>query len=204
MTICGMNACSIKVIWMKLLKRNLKMSDAKDIMKTDVIFNKRDIRIQKAGRRNWASGVTLIEVMVATAILVITMVGISGYRYCSSMNARCSEKQITAARVGQLLCGSWAGVKGSETFDLKAFLGPDLLIETLDAPTSLPDAFVLLGKYRITIEGFAYDCELAWNDVTSNLRALWIRVGWEWRQEDPTSSGNALKKSFTIITYVTR
>jgi hypothetical protein len=189
---------------MKLLKRNLKMNDAKDIIKTDVVSNKRDIRIQKAGRFNRASGVTLIEVMVATAILIITIAGISGYRYCSSLNAHCSEKQITAARVGQLLCGSWAGVKGTEIFDLKAFLGPDLLIETLDTPTNPPHAFVSLGRYRITIEGFAYDCELAWNDVSSDLRALWIRVGWDWRQEDPTSPNNALKKSFTIITYVTR
>lgn len=172
-------------------------------MNADVIYNKRDIRIRKAGQCKRASGVTLIEVMVASAILIITIFGISGYRYCSSLNAHCSERQIAAARVGQLLCGSWAGVKGAEIFDPNAFLGPDLLVETLDAPTSPPEAFVSQGRYRITIEGFAYDCELAWNDVSSNLRALWIRVGWDWR-EGNTASGNALKKSFTIITYVPR
>jgi hypothetical protein len=44
------------------------------------------------------------------------------------------EKQIAAARVGQLLCGSWSGVKGAEIFDLKAFLGPGTRLSSLWMP----------------------------------------------------------------------
>ena len=150
------------------------------------------------------SGLNLTEVMAATAIFTLAVIGASGYRYCSSLNARQAQEQITAARVGQLLCGSWAGVKGDETFDLKAFLGSDLVVEAQNTPTSLPQAFVLLGRYRITIEGVAYDCALAWNNVSPDLRALWIRVGWDLRGEDPANPDCALKKSFTVITYVSR
>lgn len=171
-------------------------------MKTDIISSTRDIRILKAGRRKWASGVNLIEVMAVTAILLITVVGTSGYRYCSSLNARWAEEQIAAARLGQLLCGSWAGVEGNETYDLKVSLSSDLTVETLAPTKSLPSTFVLLGEYRITLEGVAYDCVLAWKDVTPELRVLWISVEWDWRKEDPSNPDKALRKSFKIITYV--
>ena len=171
-------------------------------MKTDVISSKREIRILKAVRRKRASGATLIEVMAVTVILTITVVGISGYRYYSSLNAHWAQEQITAARLGELLCGNWAGVEGDETYDLTASLGSDLTVETLATTNSLPPDFVLLGRYRITLEGVAYDCVLAWKNVTPELRGLWISVEWDWREEDPSNPDKALRKSFIIITYV--
>ena len=171
-------------------------------MKTSVISSKRDIRILKVGRRKRASGVTLIEVMATTVILTIAVIGVSGYRYCSSLNARWAEEQIAAARLGQLLCGNWAGVEGNKTFDLKASLSTDLTVETIATTNSLPSAFVLLGSYRITLEGVAYDCVLAWKNVTPELRAIWVSVEWDWRKEDPSNPDKALRKSFIIITYV--
>jgi len=171
-------------------------------MKTDVISSQRDIRILKAGRRKRASGVNLIEVMVVTVILTITVVGTSGYRYYSSLNAHWAQEQITASRLGQLLCGSWAGVEGDENYDLTEHLDSDLEIETLAPPNSLPPDFVLLGRYGITLEGVEYCCVLAWKNVSPKLRALWIRVEWDWREEDPSNPDKALRKSFIIITYV--
>ena len=178
------------------------MIEARDIMKTDVISSKREIRILKAGRRKRASGVNLIEVMAVTAILTITVVGTSGYRYYSSLNAHWAREQITAARLGQLLCGSWAGVEGDETYDPEEHLESDLEVDVLSPPDSLPPAFVLLGSYRITIEGVAYDCTLAWKDVTPELRAIWVSVKWDWREEDLSNPDKAFRKSFIIITYV--
>jgi hypothetical protein len=178
------------------------MIDARDILKTDIISNKNNLQLFKAGRRKRAMGVNLIELMAVTAILAITVVGVSGYRYSSSLNARWAENQIAAARLGQLLCGSWAGVEGNKTLDLTATLGTDLTVETLTPTTSLPSTFVLLGEYRITLEGVAYDCTLAWKDVTPELRAIWISVEWDWRKEDPSNPDKALRKSFIIITYV--
>jgi len=171
-------------------------------MKTDVISSRRDIRNLKIRRHKRASGVNLIEVMAVTAILTITVVGTSGYRYCSSLNERWAEEQVAAARLGQLLCGSWAGVGGDETYDLTASISSNLGVEILTPTKTLPSTFVLLGEYRITLEGVAYDCVLAWKDVTPELRALWISVEWNWREEDPSNTDKALGKSFIIITYV--
>ena len=188
----------------KTVKRWLKTIETRDIMKTDAISSKREIRILKAGRRKRASGINLIEVMAVTVILTITVVGTSGYRYYSSLNAHWAQEQIAAARVGQLFCGNWAGVEGDETYDPTEHLDSDLEMETLASPDSLPPAFVLLGGYRITLEGVAYDCALAWKDVSPELRALWVRVEWDLREEDPSNPDKALRKSFIIITYVPR
>jgi hypothetical protein len=180
----------------KAVKRWLKMIEARDIMKTDVISSKRE------RRRKRASGVNLIEVMAVTVILTITVVGTSGYRYYSSLNAHWAEEQIAAARLGQMLCGNWAGVEGNEIYDLKASLSADLTVETLTPTKSLPPAFVLLGEYRITLEGVAYDCVLAWKNVSPELRALWVSAEWDWREEDSSNPDKALRKSFIVITYV--
>jgi len=150
------------------------------------------------------SGVNLIEVMVVTVILIITVIGTSGYRYYSSLNAHWAQEQITAARLGQLLCGSWAGVEGDETYDPMACLGSELTMAVLSPPNSLPPAFVLLGRYGITLEDVEYRVVLAWKNVSPKLRALWIQVEWDWREEDPSNPDKALRKSFIIITYVPR
>jgi hypothetical protein len=156
-------------------------------------------------RKIWyRSGINLIEVMAATTILAISVLGTSGYRYYSSLNARWAAGQINAARVGQLFCGSWAGVKGDETFDPTEHLDSDLEIKILSPTNGLPPAFVLLGQYRIMLNDVAYDCVLAWKSVSPGLRALWIRVEWDWRQEDTSNPDNTLAKSFMLITYVPR
>jgi len=157
---------------------------------------------RKPKKIQYRSGVNLIEVMAVTAILTTTVVGTSGYRYYSSLNAHWAQEQITAARLGQLLCGNWAGVEGDETYEPEEHLESDLEVDVLSPTKSLPSAFVLLGEYRITLEGVAYDCVLAWKDVTPELRALLISVEWDWREEDPSNPDKALRKSFIIITYV--
>ena len=148
------------------------------------------------------SGTNLIEVMITIVILTIVVIGASGYRYYSSLNARWAKEQITAARLGQFLCGGWAGVEGDETYDLTASLGSDLTVETLAPVKSPPPTFVLLGEYEITLEGVEYDCVLAWKNITPELRAIWISIEWDWREEDLSNPDKALRKSFIIITYV--
>jgi hypothetical protein len=156
-------------------------------------------------RKIWCrSGTNLIEVMAATAILIIAVTGASGYRYYSSLNARWAEEQTNAARIGQLFCGSWAGVEGDEAYNPIGHLDSDLEMETLATPGDLPPDFVLLGRYRTTLAGVAYDCVLTWKNVSPELRALWVRVEWNWREEDPSNPDNTLRKSFSIITYVPR
>ena len=165
-----------------------------------MISSKRDIRSYQAERLNRASGTTLVEVMYAAVVLSIAVLGASGYRYHSSLNARWANQQITAGRIGQLFCANWGGVGGNETYDPMAHMGSELTIEVLGPPQkSLPPGFTLLGRYGITIEGVDYSAVLAWNDLSPELRTLYIRVSWDHLEENPT---DPLEKSFIIITYV--
>ena len=56
-----------------------------------------------------SAGVTLIEVMAATVILTITVLGATGYRYYSALDARKAAKQSSGARIALLLCENWRG-----------------------------------------------------------------------------------------------
>lgn len=150
------------------------------------------------------SGLTLIETIYATVMLLIILIGTSGYRYYASLNARWAGEQILAARVAQLLCANWAGVEGDETYDLIEHLKSDLEITNLSPPNKLPPGFNLLGSYKITIEGIDYSAVLAWNDISPELRALRIKVAWNWLEEDPSNPLEPLKKQYIIITYVPR
>jgi hypothetical protein len=165
---------------------------------------KRRSMSQRPRKIRCRSGTNLIEVMAATAILIIAVTGASGYRYYSSLNARWAEEQTNAARIGQLFCGNWVGVEGDEAYNPIEHLSSDLEMETLAPPCNLPPDFVLLGRYRTALAGVAYDCILAWENVSPELLALWVRVEWDWREEDPSNPDNTLGKSFSIITYAPR
>jgi hypothetical protein len=192
-----MHLCSSPCL--KAAERWLKMIEAREIMTTHVISNRRESRSYQAGRGRRASGTTLVEVIYAAVVISISVLGASGYRYHSALNARWANQRITASRVGQLFCGSWAGAGGDEAFDPMAQMGSELTMEALGPPKSLPPGFTLLGRYRATIEGVDYSSVLAWNDFSPELRTLRIKVTWDQREEDPL---NSLKKSLTIITYV--
>jgi len=180
------------------------MIEAGKITETDIVSNKSNVQIFNNRRRNSASGTNLIEVMVATAILAISVIGASGYRYYSSLNTKWAEVQTTAARLGNMLCGSWAGVKGDQTYNPAEHFYSSLDIDTLATTNDLPAGFVKSGGYRITLEGIAYDCVLAWQDISSELRALWVRVEWNQKEQDLSNPDPALAKSFIITTYVPR
>lgn len=71
-------------------------------------------------RPKFASAVTLIEVMLATAILAIAALGTMGYQYYSAGHARTARAQIIAVRTAQLLLEDWKSTGGSEDYDLGA------------------------------------------------------------------------------------
>ena len=68
-------------------------------------------------RKKRSSGMTLIEIMVAAVVLLIAVLGTTSIRYHTVINARKAEAQISAARVGSLLCDSWRGYLGNAAYD---------------------------------------------------------------------------------------
>jgi len=145
---------------------------------------------------------TLVEVMAAILILSVAMLGASGYRYFAALDERRATIQATAARIGLLLCESWRGVKGDETFDPTAYFASDLTINKIVDPSSLESqykdpGFTLLGACTVTTNGINYDVLLSWKDLSTELRALNVVVTWySWRSQNPLPD-----KSFKLTTY---
>jgi hypothetical protein len=137
--------------------------------------------------------------MIATVILIAALIGTSNFRYYVTMDAQKASAKITAARIGLMLCESWRGLKGTETYDPAAYFGSALTITPGTGPDK-PVDFTLLGSYTITLNGANYYITLSWKDVSTGLRALNIVVTWAQR-EQRTSSLNDADKTFKLTTY---
>ncbi len=75
------------------------------------------VTIMKIRRRRFASAVTLLEVMVAMAILVFSSVGALSYQYYAARDASIADAQITATRIAMLLLEDWKSTGGSQDYN---------------------------------------------------------------------------------------
>ncbi len=147
-------------------------------------------------------GVSLIEAMLAITVLVIAVLGASGYRYYSSLDGKRADMRSTASRIGMLLCESWRGVKGDEDFDPTVYSETQLAMTEITVPDSLvPDDFKALGAYEIQTGNVNYYAVLSYDDVSDGLRAMNIVVTWAQRQQSESSVADA-DKQFSLTTYV--
>ena len=174
-----------------------------------------------------AAGVTLIEVVVAAAILVVAVLGASGYRYYAAIDVRKAGLQRTAAAIALTLCENWRGRGYDHTTDFNPVahlsgasegfvitasgdVGPPVPTELLfTLLTPLNSTFK--GKCQIIADGVHYWATLSWKDLPPpdpppldwHLRALNVVVGWKpagSAAEIHTYDANA--KLFKLTTYV--
>lgn len=155
---------------------------------------------QKTRKTWYRSGITLVETMNAVAILSITLIGVSGYRYCSSLDTRKADAYIASARIGYLLSECWRGMQGSETYDPVARLGAGLAITTSEGPDA-PGGYTVLGSYKIMLNDITFYATLSWKDISGNLRALNTTIVWAQRTHEQIDLNDA-DKSFELTTYV--
>ena len=156
------------------------------------------------------AAVTLIEVMAAIVIVVVAVLGASGYRYYSTLDARRADFQNAAARIALLLCENWRGLGYDRTtsYDPVAHLTSANL--TVADSGDVGPAYGLtndLGKYEITMDGVHYWAALSWEEdpATEGLRALNVVVAWAQRQTGSAGDSAAaagLDKTFKLTTYV--
>jgi hypothetical protein len=66
----------------------------------------------RAGAMAAAPATTLVDVMVAIAILAVAAIGATGYRYCAAGQLRKAEARITAARLALMLLNNWKAAGG--------------------------------------------------------------------------------------------
>jgi Tfp pilus assembly protein PilV len=139
-------------------------------------------------------GFSLLDVVIASTVLLIVISGTSAYRYHSALDQRKAAMQITAARASQLLCESWRGVQGAATYNPTAYTWADMTISVGTGP-AVPSGFTALNSYAISSNNFNYTATLSWQNVSTGLRAVNITIAW------PTSGTGTANNSYTLTGY---
>jgi len=158
-------------------------------------------------RHKLLAAVTLIEVMAAIVIVAIAVIGASGYRYYSTLDARRADFQNAAARIALLLCENWRGrgYDGTTTYNPIVHLtSENLLVAASGVGPDYASGFTPLGRYEITMDGVHYWAALSWDDdaATVGLRVLNVVVAWAQRQTGSDDAAAGLDKTFRLTTYV--
>ena len=156
--------------------------------------------VSKTNRIQSRRGFSLASTMIAIVIILLALIGTSNVRYYVALDARKAASRITAARVGLMLCESWRGIRGAETYDPVAHLGSDLAITQSTSGPGKPEDFTLLGNYTVTLDGANYYLTLSWKDVDTGLRSLNVVVGWVQRDKGQSTIDDA-DKSFKLTIY---
>lgn len=118
-------------------------------------------------RLKLASAVTLVEVLVAMAVLTIAALGALGYEYYAATQMRIAQAQTTSTRTAQLLLEDWKSTGGSEDYDPSALgLGFSSNMVHLGQGIALPD-----GVYNITVDDVPMLIVLRWADVAYDSEA---------------------------------
>jgi hypothetical protein len=142
---------------------------------------------------------SLMQIMLATAILAIAVVGASGYRYYAALDARRASARVTAARIALMLCETWRGQDGSDSFAPASCFSSSELISDAAGP-SAPVDYTALGSCSVSLNGFTYYVTCSWRDVNSDLRAMNVLIWWP-SAGAAASSVAACDQSFSLTTY---
>ena len=160
--------------------------------------------VPEAGKMWCRRGVSLVGTMIAVVILLVALIGTSSFRYYAALDARKADAQTTAARIALMLCESWRGIRGDETYDPTAHLGSDMDITASGGPGK-PEDFTLLGSYTVVLDdadpdSVNYYTTLSYKDVQPGLRALNVVVAWAQRAAGQDGTAN-VDKSFRLTIY---
>jgi len=178
-----------------------------------------------AKRRYKKSGLTLIEVMLAAAVLMVALIGAMAYRYYAALDARKADIQMTGARNAMMLLQSWRGAggrpvgTGADEFDPTLLSSTGLTIEASGSGPSAPTGFTSCGfkdtnndgqldpvgspkSFKVTTGGVVYYITLSSRDtvVGSTPKALNAHVGW--RLDRQAGALGSSDKVFGFTTYI--
>ena len=137
----------------------------------------------KKYERRFCSALSIIEVMVFVVIISIAVIGVSGYRYFTTLEIRRSDCELTAGRIASLFCESWKGLGGVPAYNPISDvnnLGIGLSI-TEESHTMTPPAplnFTALGYYRVVSDNHTYFVTMSYFNINTSLLALNVGVAW--------------------------
>ena len=115
-------------------------------------------------RRPCAAGVTLIEVIMASVILVVAALGTLRCQYYAAVHGRIAKAQMSAAHVAQLLLEDWKSTGGSTEYD------PARLELGFSDPLAIPSGFSTAGGLGSTLHGGVYAITLGETRVQVMLK----------------------------------
>ena len=146
-------------------------------------------------RRATRKGTTLIEVMLAVAIIVIASLGTLCYEYLCVHHIRFARAQLAATRIGQLLLEDWKSTGGSSDYNPE-----DLSMGFGASPGDM------WGDYITVIDGLPYFIALSQNNVDTDVFAgvtlRRIDVSVRWRRDLSYGSPNNDDPAVNLTTYV--
>ncbi len=162
-------------------------------------------------RRKFAAAITLIEVMIATVILVITTTGALSYQYHAARDAQIARAHIAATRTAQLLLEDWMSTGGSKEYD------PSTLGLGFSPTISIPAHFsrgqgggignpIHDAVHSITVDDIPMLVMLTWRDIAQDAQAQVIlrQLGIIVEFSDETKITKRLEniETVTLTTYV--
>jgi type II secretory pathway pseudopilin PulG len=140
--------------------------------------------------------VTLIEALIAAAVVAVLALGALTYQYLGATHFRIAHAELTATRAGQLLIEDW---KGSGA--------PD--IENYDAST-LGMGFIKTdpsdnSHYIVAVDGINMHVDLSYEDVDvdefANITLRRISTKLQWRKDFGSGAVDADDPSIVLTTY---
>jgi prepilin-type N-terminal cleavage/methylation domain-containing protein len=152
-----------------------------------------------------ARGMTLIEIMIATVVVLVVVTGIMAYRYYSALDAKKAEVRAMAARVSLLLLEGWKGTGGATDYDPEVAFEAEFPISVSvfgpEIPTDYSGTlFNLLGTYEIIVEDVYFYTTMAYLDETlTEPQTLNICTAWRHNYQDGSISDT--DKSVRLTTY---
>lgn len=153
-------------------------------------------------------GMTLIEIMIATVVVLVVVTGIMAYRYYSAIDAKKAEVRAVAGRLSLLLLEAWKGAGGDTAYDPEMIFESEFPISMTvygpDVPTDFSGTpFSLLGSYEIIMNDVYYYTTLAYLDETSTEPQT-LNICTAWRhdyQQNPVSDTDERVRLTTYTEY---
>jgi Tfp pilus assembly protein PilV len=153
--------------------------------------------IFKAGRSSKpAGGMTLVEVMVAVAVVIVAALGTLCYEYLCIDHVRVARAELTATRVGQLLLEDWKSDGGSLDYN------PEDLHMGFELPDDLPTNCVTV------VDGLPLHISMTHSDVDTDAftgtKLSEISVAVSWKRYFGSGAPEDDDPRVTLTTYVRR
>ena len=141
-------------------------------------------------------GMTLVEVMIAVAIVIIAALGTMCYEYLCIDHVRYARAELTATRIGQLLIEDWKSDGGSLDYN------PEDLHMGFDLPEDLPTNCVTV------VDGLPLHISMTHSDVPGGVdnfagtKLSEISVIVSWKRDFGSGAPGDDDPRVALVTYV--